>query len=286
MCIFVFLFSYIYFIGDILKNFFIGILIGSGAILPGISSGVFCVIFGLYEKLIHSVLYFFKDIKNNFKFLFPIASGALISIFLLSHVLQLAFDKFNVITSYVFMGLILGSLPLIIKQSKVCKITLTHIMCFIITLLFSIYLVLLEHENLFTASTFSTSSLVLIGFLMSAGIIIPGVSKTAILMLLGIYSSYLSAIASLNFSILIPMGIGLFLGGFTFMFVINFLFSNFKSYTYFLILGFVVGSAFVLFPGFKFSPEYIGGIFSSVISFVVANKLSNLERKSHIKNNE
>ena len=60
--------SYIY-------DFFIGILIGTGAILPGISSGVLCVIFGIYDKLVSSIVHFFSDVKKNFKFLFPIGLG-------------------------------------------------------------------------------------------------------------------------------------------------------------------------------------------------------------------
>lgn len=111
---------------------------------------------------------------------------------------------------------------------------------------------------------------------MSAGIVIPGVSKTAILMMMGVYSSYLSAISSLNFSILIPMGIGLILGGFIFMLIINFLFSHFKSYTYFLILGFVIGSVFVIVPGFEFSFECILGVLLAGLCFFVTYKLGKL----------
>ena len=57
------------------SNFIKGTFIGAGAILPGISSGVLCIIFGIYEKLIDSILGFFKDIKKNLKFLIPIALG-------------------------------------------------------------------------------------------------------------------------------------------------------------------------------------------------------------------
>lgn len=132
-----------------LKNFFVGILVGTGAILPGISSGVFCVIFGLYEKLLNAVLHFFKDIKKNTLFLLPIISGAFVGIFLLSNVLQFAFNKFYIITSYIFMGLILGSVPLVLKQSKFSKINFLHIMCLIVTFCFSIYLIVLEKRQFF-----------------------------------------------------------------------------------------------------------------------------------------
>ena len=240
--------------------------------------GVFCVAFGLYERLIDACLHFFKDIKKNTAFLLPIILGALASIFVFSKFLQIAFNNFYIVTSYAFIGLILGSLPIVFKQANVKKITFSHIMCLILSFVFSIYLIVLEKNAVYSLSSFSNSYLILAGFLMSAGIVIPGVSKTVILMMLGVYSSYLAAISSLNFSILIPLGIGLILGSVIFMFIINFLFSHFKSYTYFLILGFVLGSVLVIFPGFSLSFENILGILVAGICFWITYKLGILEK--------
>ena len=93
-----------------------GIAIGAGAILPGISSGVFCVIFGIYEKLLNSILYFFKDIKNNFKFLLPIVVGVFIGVLIFSNFLNYFFINFPIQTKSIFIGLILGCIPPLIKQ--------------------------------------------------------------------------------------------------------------------------------------------------------------------------
>lgn len=240
-------------------------------------AGVFCVAFGLYEQLIDSFLHFFKNIKKNATFLLPIILGALVSIFLFSNILQSAFNNFYVITSYVFIGLILGSLPIVFKQANVSKITFCHIMCLILSFVFSIYLIILEKQTIYSLSSYSNSYLILAGFLMSAGIVVPGVSKTVILMMLGIYSNYLSAISTFNFSILLPLGIGLILGSVIFMFLINFLFSYFKSYTYFLISGFVLGSVFVIFPGFTLSFENVLGILVAGLCFFLAYRLGKLE---------
>ena len=95
---------------------FKGIAIGAGAILPGISSGVFCVIFGIYEKLLNSILYFFKDIKNNFKFLLPIVVGVFIGVLIFSNFLNYFFINFPIQTKSIFIGLILGCIPPLIKQ--------------------------------------------------------------------------------------------------------------------------------------------------------------------------
>jgi putative membrane protein len=102
-----------------LKNFITGIFIGIGCIIPGVSSGVFCVIFGIYEKLIYSVLHFFSDIKNNSKFLFPITCGALLSIFVFANILIALFSNFYMPTSFAFIGLIIGSIPIVIKQARI-----------------------------------------------------------------------------------------------------------------------------------------------------------------------
>lgn len=240
--------------------------------------GVFCVAFGIYERLIDAFLHFFKDIKKNTAFLLPIILGALASIFVFSRFLQIAFDNFYIITSYAFIGLILGSLPIVFKQAEASKITFPHIMCLIVSFVFSIYLIVLEKNAIYTLSSFSNSYLILAGLLMSAGIIIPGISKTVILMMLGVYSSYLTAISSLNFSVLIPLGIGLILGSVIFMFIINFLFSHFKSYTYFLILGFVLGSVLVIFPGITNSFECVLGILLAGLCFWITYKLGEIRK--------
>ena len=148
-------------------------------------------------------------------------------------------------------------------------------MCFIISFVFTIYLAVIEKGNTYCISSFSYSYLILSGFMMSAGIIIPGVSKTAILIMLGIYSKYLLAISTLDLKFLFPLGIGLALGSIFFMYIINFFFSHFKSYTYFIILGFVLGSCFIIFPGFAFNIKYI---ISIIISFFCFHFIKKIEK--------
>lgn len=93
------------------KNIFVGFLIGAGAILPGISSGVFCVIFGIYDKLINSILGFFKNIKKNIAFLLPIGIGSFLGVVFFGKLLKYLFSTFPIQTNMVFIGFILGSVP-------------------------------------------------------------------------------------------------------------------------------------------------------------------------------
>ena len=235
--------------------------------------------FGLYEKIVDSIIHFFKDIKNNLRFLTPIAIGVFIGVFLFGNILKILFNKFYIPTSFAFIGLILGSLKLIIKQAHFKKITLSHLIAFLVTLSLSIYLIALEHSLNFNMNVNSTSYLILAGVLMSAGIVIPGISKTVILMMLGIYEMYLAAVSTLNLSFLLPIGIGLVIGGIIFLFLINFLFKFAKSYTYFGIIGFIIGSIFVIYPGFTLNIQGIISILLLIICFIIGLELSSLKKE-------
>lgn len=181
--------------------------------------------------------------------------------------------------SFACIGLILGSLKLVIKQANIKKVTFSHVLCLFVTLSFSMYLVALENSLNVTSYINSNSYLILAGILMSAGIVIPGVSKTVILMMLGLYQIYLSAISTLNLSVLLPIGIGLFIGGILFLCLINFLFKFAKSYTYFGIIGFILGSTLVIYPGFSFDMHGLVSIILLVVSFIIGLKLSNLKKQ-------
>ena len=154
---------------NFLSNCLKGIAIGSGAILPGISSGVFCVIFGIYEKLLDSILNFFGDIKNNFKFLFPILIGIFLGIILFSNILNYCLYEFPIQTKTVFIGLILGSVPALIKDiNSKEKFKRSNLIFFLLALLLGIGCIFLEKFLEIPATeNISFFYLVLCGFFMS-----------------------------------------------------------------------------------------------------------------------
>lgn len=232
------------------KDFFKGILIGAGAILPGISSGVLCVIFGIYESLLNCVLNFFKNIKYNIKFLFPIISGSLIGIIIFGNILKYLFFAYPIQIKFIFIGLILGSLPTLIKEStSKNKFKPYYLIFTLISLLLGIFLVILENNiSNFSSNEYNFLYLVFSGAIMSAGIIIPGVSSTLILMLLSIYEPYLDSISCVYLPFLLPLALGVFLGSIFFMKITKFLLDKFYSQTFFTIIGFTLGSVFVLYP--------------------------------------
>jgi len=276
---------------NFILNIFKGMLIGTGAILPGISSGVLCVILGIYENLISRILHFFKNKKENFLFFLPLLIGIGISVIFVSKVLLFLLENYTVPTSFVFIGLIIGCIPGILKQANISpkhKNPFLKYLFLIFTFTFSIYLITLAKSlNITTLSADNISNFNLIknGFLMSAGVVVPGISNTEILMLLGSYNLYLEALSSINLHILIPMGIGLIIGSIIFLKLIEFLFSNFKTYTYYAIIGFTLGSIFVIIPSFNFDLTFIFSIILMILSFFASFKLSSLERnqRGHLK---
>lgn len=256
-----------------------GIFIGAGAILPGISSGVLCVVFGIYEKLLNAALGFFSNVKENFKFLFPILIGILGGVVLFGNLLNYLFSYYKVPAYFCFVGLILGSVPSILKEAQLKSVKFHHVLSLLLTFSFSLYLVAVEHFlTSYSFVTTSFASFVLTGFAMSAGVVIPGVSSTVILMLLGKYELYLSAISTLNFSILVPMGIGLLIGSILLLLLIRFFLTYFKTTTYFAILGFVLGSVPVLLPSISSVSDGFVGIVAFILGLLVSLAFSNAKK--------
>lgn len=168
-----------------LKNFFIGILLGAGAILPGISSGVLCVIFGMYDKLINSLFGLFKNFKQNFLYIFPIFLGCIVGVFSVGNILKFLFFTYPTQTSYCFIGLILGSIPLLVKKiNSEHTFKLRYLLFSIVSFAVGYFLVLLESQFNFSEGilSYSYNFLILSGIIMSIGIVVPGISNTLILM--------------------------------------------------------------------------------------------------------
>lgn len=249
-----------------------GIALGAGAILPGISSGVLCVIFEIYETLINSILGFFKDIKENTKFLFPILLGVGIGVILFGNILKVLFENFPIPTKFAFIGLILGSIPTIFKTANRNKGFRMHYLIYTIAT-FLVAVLLLLFENNFVTTTLGNTNfvfLVFAGFTMSIGVVVPGVSSSVLLMILGVYEVYLSSVASLNFAILIPMGIGLGIGGILFLKITKYCLDYFSTQTYYSIIGFVLGSVLILYPGLTFNLTGLLSLFILVCCFGIA----------------
>lgn len=239
---------------EFIKKIIMGIFIGAGAIIPGVSSGVICVILGIYEKLLNSILNIFKNFKKNIKLLLPIGIGTIVGMVLLGNVLKFFFYAYPMQTSFIFIGLVLGGVPaLFIEAEKKEKFKIKNIWYVIFSMIIGVTMVVLENRITISSNTeYSFIYLIFAGICMSIGVVVPGVSSTIILMLLGVYSAYLTSVAEIYLPVLIPIGIGLCIGAIICMKIIKYLLDNYYIQTFYSIIGFTIGSVFVLYPGISF----------------------------------
>ena len=250
-----------------------GAVIGLANVIPGVSGGTMMVSMGIYDKIIYSLNHLFKKFKECFKILLPYLLGMALAIALGSVVLKVAFEKYPLPTNTLFVGLILGSLPLIIKQIKGAKI---NALCVVIFLLFAALVVVpkIVANNTLTGDNVNGGNQELkldvlhillyfaLGVVASASMVIPGISGSMMLKIFGYYEPIVTqaiggtikdAIPAGNWSlvlhnlgVLLPFAIGIVVGIFGVAKLIEYLLKRWKVYTYCGILGMVIASPVVI----------------------------------------
>ena len=275
----------------VIKGFFLGL----ANIIPGVSGGTIAIVMGIYEKLLSVINNFFKDIKKNIMFLLPIGIGAIISIILLGKVISYSLDNYALITILFFVGLILGGIPILYKEVKGKeKVSngLFLIVSYIIVITLSFgFTSNNQGVNFLNMNFWDYIMIFLVGVVAAATMIIPGISGSMILLLLGYYEPIVEVISNLtnfndfwyNMSILIPLGLGVVLGIWLVAKIITWLFEKFKTKTYFAIIGFVLASVVVMFgknTNLSFDIiNIVGGILLFSIGLIGSYKLSVYEKE-------
>ena len=270
-------------------NFFKGMIVGIANVIPGVSGGTIAVCTGIYEKLISIISNFFKNFKKTFKqnmiFLIPIGLGAVVGILAFSRLMTYLLENFPMQTNFTFIGLILGSVPLIFKKANLQGFKKQYIIPGIVTFGIGIVLTILEIMNVtgnvitaFDMNFGTVITLLLYGFISAASMIIPGISGSFMLLLLGAYTAIMTAVSTLNIAVLIPFAIGAILGVLACSKVIDILLAKFYGYTYYAIIGFILGSLPILYPGFAFNLSGLVSIVLMIVGFVGSFLLCKLEK--------
>ncbi len=220
-----------------MKNFLKGILVGLGAIAPGLSGSVLLVIFGLYQRTITAISTIFKDFKNSIKFLLPLVAGIGIGIILFSKLVDHLLVTFEMQTRFAFLGLILGSIPLFYGEVKKNGYHKKYYLLVLAAFAFGI-LLFNVNKDLFPVVTKPTlPQSLLLGVAVATSYIVPGVDSAAILSALGLYNLWVHALATLNFSILLPAMVGAIAGVLVVSFGMNWLIRKCYTPTFSIIFG-------------------------------------------------
>ncbi len=269
---------------DDIKNIFSGIILGVSNIIPGVSAGTVAVILGIYNKLINSISGIFKNFKSNFRFLFFIGIGVLIGIVGLSSLMEKLLDKYPWQMRYLFMGLIAGSIGILVREVRAFKPKKSHFTYFTIAFVILVIIRFINTSNdihIVREINFQTSILLIFsGFIAASAMILPGVSGSFVMVLMGVYDIIISAISDFNIYILILFGIGVILGFVTMVKLIEYLIQKFKVQSYMGILGLVIGSIISIFPGFEFSINGLMYIVIFLIGFLISFFLCKFNKKA------
>ncbi len=238
-----------------IQNLIYGLIIGLGFIIPGVSGGVIATILGIYETIIDKILNFFRDVKENAKYLLPLIMGIILSVFLFSKVILYLLEEKLFFISYVFIGLILGCVPCLVKEIKNKTKQNIAISPFLISFSLGIMLFIWEKKIPETSATPSFLTMALAGVIYAVGKIVPGISGAALLMFIGVYKYLLNIIANpfgINLKVLIsliPFIISFLLSAIIILKLVSYLLKKHFRISYSAIIGFVISSILFIYPG-------------------------------------
>lgn len=249
---------------QVIKGGALGFFIGLAVIVPGVSGSAVAIIFKLYEKLLFSIANLFKQFKKCFKFLFPILIGAGIGLVFGFFGVRALLNILPFIVICLFAGLMFGAYPAILDELRGNKLNAKYITLFIIGLLVPIAISLISifgnvsNLDLSNLQFYHYVLFVLVGFLVSMTQLVPGLSATALLMSIGLFTPLMNSVSFENFSqnpmiflVYACLIVGFIVGLFVVSKVLNLMLKKYKVPTFFTVAGLSLGSILTMF----FNPE-------------------------------
>lgn len=241
---------------DAIKGFFIGVAL----LIPGVSAATIALVTKVYDKLITNISTLLKSFWPSLKALLAIGVGVLIAIVSMWIPLKLATEHILFAIVCLFAGSMIGSVPDVVNNIKDEPIKKRHYLYLLLAILAGMSLGIMSyHLDADVSSLFNPISwqlylvIIPIGFLASAGIVVPGISGSMLLLVLGFYTNILGLVDSIKdqpgqvIGVLACMAVGVIIGMFFFSKLMKQLFKKYKTATYVWIIGLVIGSIFSLF---------------------------------------
>lgn len=260
-----------------------GIIVGTGAILPGISGGVLCVAFGIYEPMMVLLSNPKQAFKEYYKMFIPFLIGWVLGFTLLANVVEVLFSISSSIALMLFFGLICGTLPELIKKSERSNVN-TSWTSFVIALAIFYFLFGILEKSDMGINNISIWSYVICGIVWGLSMIIPGLSSSSLLIYMGLYEPMTSGIASFNLAVIIPLIIGLMITVLSFARIVNLLFEKHYALVSRIILGIVIASSLKIVPvNFDSTSTFIISLICFIIGFIIARYMDMLSNKQKSK---
>ena len=269
-----------------------GIVLGVAFVIPGVSGGTLAVLLGIYEELIEAASNFYKNMvnfKKYFMYLLPIGLGIIFSVAVFAKLIKFGLDKAPIITILIFLGMIIGGIPALVRNVKGTKINLKDMTLMLVGLIIVISMLIFHKSNsnvvLTNMSITGYITLFLVGAIAAVTMVVPGISGSFTLMLIGYYEPILNLVNDItsfknlgpNLILIFIFMLGVFIGIIFISKIIEWCLKHYKRETYYAIIGFVLSSIIsVIYEVSKFPfnlTHLIIGIVLMVINTVLVYKV-------------
>ena len=270
---------------NMVQLLFIGIAIGMANVIPGVSGSTMAVVFNIYDRFVNAITLNIKKLIENRRFVIPVVGGMALGVLLFSKLITVLYENFPVQTDYFFTGLIIGSIPILFSfmtkkqdgQKFTAKKTISVVICALAGFAVLIGFGLLG-SDVDTAKEISKSlpqwtfplalHIFAAGFVGAIAMIIPGISGSLLMLIMGVYPIVMKSIPALfvpsqtlrAFFLLLPNGIGVLAGLLCGAWIVKTFLRIAPNQTYAVIFGLIAGSAIQLFPGIKGISGVLSGI--------------------------
>lgn len=242
-----------------------GAIVGTGAILPGVSGGVLLVAFGIYEPMMALISHPGKSFKTYYKMFIPFLIGWLLGFTLLANAVEAMFNASASVALMLFFGLICGTIPQLIKDSEKSDPKQSWTV-FVVTLALAYFLFSILEQGKPAEVQTNAWSFVVCGLVWGLSLIIPGLSSSSVLLYMGLYEPMTAGIAALDFSVILPLLCGLLITVLALARFVNNLYEKHYAVVSRFILGFVIASSLKIVPT---SFESAGSLVFSLVCFGV-----------------
>lgn len=269
-----------------------GIVLGVAFVIPGVSGGTLAVLMGIYEELIEAASNFYKsiaDFKKYIMYLLPIGLGVVFSVAVFAKLIKFGLDKAPIITILIFLGMIIGGIPALVRNVKGTKTNLKDMTLMLVGLIIVISMLIFHKSNsnvvLTNMSITGYITLFLVGAIAAVTMVVPGISGSFTLMLIGYYEPILNLVNDItsfknlgpNLILIFIFMLGVFIGIIFISKIIEWCLKHYKRETYYAIIGFVLSSIIsVIYEVSKFPfnlTHLIIGIVLMVINTVLVYKV-------------
>lgn len=240
-----------------------GTLIGVAGVLPGVSGGVLCVMFGIYETAMELLAEPVKCFKTHVPKLIPVGIGAVIGFLGVAKLLSFLLEKYPAPSLCVFVGLVAGMMPSLYKEAgEQGRGKSAYVSMAVAAIGIFGFLIWFRSMNIMIVPNFGWYFVC--GLLTALSIVVPGLSTSTLLMPLGLYEPFVEGICSMDLRILIPINLGTAIPAILFAKGINRLIKSYYSVAHHAIAGIVVSSTIMIIPFESFTTSLISLILNLI----------------------